>query len=84
MPFDSESRNDEIAVNAPLPEEPADVSGENGHGWITEAAFFKVSPGARQVRQRQEVKMNQLSLIFQWGISAENTLICTVSTVVDF
>ena len=37
------------------------MSGENSQGWITEEAFFTVSPGARQVRQRKEVKMNQLS-----------------------
>ena len=42
MPFDSETRNDEIAVDVPLPEEPAEVSGENDHGWITEEAFFTV------------------------------------------
>ena len=45
--FDSITRDDEIAVDVPLPEQ----------GWITE----EVSPGARQVRQRKEVKMNQLS-----------------------
>ena len=61
VPFDSETRNDEIAVDVPLPEEPAEMSDENGQGWITEEAFFTVSPGARQVRQRKEVKMNQLS-----------------------
>ena len=60
-PFDSETRNDEIAVDVPLPEEPTEMSGECGQGWITEEAFFTVSPGARQVRQRKEVKMNQLS-----------------------
>ena len=59
VPFDSETRNDEIAVNVPLPEEPTAMSGENGQGRITEEAFFTVSPGARQVRQRKEVKMNQ-------------------------
>ena len=37
------------------------MSGENGRGWITEEAFFTVSPGGQQVRQRKEVKMNQLS-----------------------
>ena len=61
VPSDSETNNDEIAVDVPLPEEPAEVSGENGQGWITEEAFFTVAPGARQVRQRKEVKMNQLS-----------------------
>ena len=30
VPFDLESRNDEIAVNVPLPEEPTEMSGENG------------------------------------------------------
>ena len=59
MPFDSETRNDEVAVDVPLPEETAEMSGENGQGWITEEAFFTISPGPRQVRQRQEVKMNQ-------------------------
>ena len=37
------------------------MSGENSQGWITEEAFFTVSPGGLQVRQRKEVKMNQLS-----------------------
>ena len=59
--FDSDTRNDEVAVDVPLPEETAEISGENSQGWITEEAFFTVSPGARQVRQRKEVKMNQLS-----------------------
>ena len=63
VPFDSETRNDQIAVDVPLPEEPTEMSGESGQGWITEEAFFTVSPGARQVRQRKEVKMNQLSLV---------------------
>ena len=61
LPFGSETRNGEIAVDVPLPEEPTEMSGEKGQGWITEEAFFTVSPGARQVRQRKEVKMNQLS-----------------------
>ena len=59
--FDSDTRNDEVAVDVPLPEETVEMSGENSQGWITEEAFFRVSPGARQVRQRKEVKMNQLS-----------------------
>ena len=37
------------------------MSGENGQSWITEEAFFTVSHGARQVQQREEVKMNQMS-----------------------
>ena len=53
VPFDSETRNDEIAVNVPMPEEPTEMSGESGQGWITEEAFFTVSPGARQARQRK-------------------------------
>ena len=61
VPFDSETRNDEVAVDVPLPEETAEMCDENGQGWITEEAFFTVSPGARQVRQRKEVKLNQLS-----------------------
>ena len=63
VPFDSETRNDEVVVDVPLPEETAEKSGESGHGWITEEAFFTVSPGARQVQQRKKVKMNQLSLV---------------------
>ena len=59
--FDPVTRDDEIAVDVPLPEETVEMSGENSQGWITEKAFFTVSPGARQVRQRKEVKMNQLS-----------------------
>ena len=56
MPFDSETRKHEIAVDVALPEEPTDMSGESG----TEEAFFTVSPG-QQVRQRKEVKMGHLS-----------------------
>ena len=37
------------------------MSGESGHGWITEEALFTFLPGAPQVRQRNEVKMNHLS-----------------------
>ena len=59
--FDLDTRNDEIAVDVPLPEEPAEVSGDRKQGWITEEALFTVSPGARQVRQRKEVKMSQLT-----------------------
>ena len=40
VPFDSETRNDEVAVDVPLPEETAEMSGENGQGWIIEEAFF--------------------------------------------
>ena len=49
------------SVDVPLLEETVEMSGENSQGLITEEAFFTVSPGARQVRQRKEVKMNQLS-----------------------
>ena len=59
--FDSVTGDDQIVVDVPLPEETAEMSGENSQCWITEEAFFTVSPGARQVRQRKEVKMNQLS-----------------------
>ena len=41
--FDLETTNDEIAVDVPLPEEPAEMNGEQ----------IRV---ARQVRQRKEVK----------------------------
>ena len=61
MTFDLDTRSDEIAVDVPLLEETVEMSGENSQGWITEEAFFTVSPGARQVRQRKEVNMNQLS-----------------------
>ena len=59
--FDSVTGDDKIAVDVALPEETVEMSGENSQGWITEEAFLTVSPGARQVRQRKEVKMNQLS-----------------------
>ena len=62
VPYDSETRNDEVAVDVALPEETAEMSGENGQCWITAEAFFTVSPGARQVRQLKEVKMNHLPL----------------------
>ena len=59
--FVSETKDDEIAVDVALPEEPTGMSGESGRGWITEEAFFTVSPGGQQMRQRKEVKMNHLS-----------------------
>ena len=59
--FDMESKNDEIAADVPLPEEPAEMSGDQPQGWITEEACFTVSPGARQVRQCNEIKMSQLT-----------------------
>ena len=59
--FDLIARDDEIAVDVALPGETVEMSGENSQGWITDEAFFTVSPGARQVRQRKEVKMNKLS-----------------------
>ena len=59
--FDSATRDDKIAIDVPLPEETVEMSGENSQGWITEVPFFTVSPGARQMRQRKEVKMNHLS-----------------------
>ena len=59
--FDSVTRDDEIAVDVPLLEETVEMSDENSQGWITEEAFFTVSLGARQVLQRKEVKMKQLS-----------------------
>ena len=40
MTFDSDTRNDEVAVDVPLPEETVEMSGENSQGWITEEAFF--------------------------------------------
>ena len=61
MHFDSETRDHEIAVGVALLEEPTRMSGESGQGWITEEAFFTVSPGGQQMRQRTEVKMNHLS-----------------------
>ena len=62
MSFDLETRIDEIAVDVPLPEEPAEMSGDHNHCWTTEDACLAVLPGARQVRQRKEVKMSQLTL----------------------
>ena len=61
MSFNLETRNDEIAVDVPLLEEPAEVSGDHNHCWTTEDACFTVLPGARQVRQRKEVKKSQLT-----------------------
>ena len=51
-----------VAIDGPLPEKTVEMSVENSQSWITEEAFFTVSLGARQVRQRKEVKMNRLSL----------------------
>ena len=59
--FDSETKNDEIAVDVALLEEPTGMSEESGRGWITEEAFFTVSLGSQQMRQRKEEKMNHLS-----------------------
>ena len=59
--FDSETKSDEIAVDVALLEEPTGMSEESTRGWITEEAFFTVSPGWQQMRQRKEVKMNHLS-----------------------
>ena len=59
--FEMGTRNDEISADVPLPEQPAKVSGDQSQGWITEEAFFAVSPGARQVRQRKEIKMSLLT-----------------------
>ena len=56
-----ETRSDEIAAEVPLPEEPEAMGSDQPQGWITEEAFFTVPPGARQVRQRKEVKMGQLT-----------------------
>ena len=62
MHFDLETKNDEIAIDVALAEEPTGMSEESGRGWITEEAFFTVSPGWEQMRQRKEVKMNHLPL----------------------
>ena len=58
--FDMETRNGEIAADVPLPEEPAEMSGDPPQGWIKEEALLTVSHGARQVRQRKE-KTSQLT-----------------------
>ena len=36
-------KNDEIAADVPLPEEPAEMNSDQPQGWITEQAFFAVS-----------------------------------------
>ena len=51
-----ETRSDEIAADVPLPEEPEAMGSDQPQGWITEEAFFRVPPGARQVRQRKDIK----------------------------
>ena len=60
LTMNSDTRNDEVAVDVPVPEGTVEMGGENNQHWITEEAFFTVTPGARQVRQRKEVKMNRL------------------------
>ena len=62
MPLDTETNNDEIAADVPLPEDPAEMSGDQPQTWITEEAIFTVSPGLRKERQRKEVKMSQMTL----------------------
>ena len=37
------------------------MGNDQPQGWIMKEAFFTVSPGAQQVRQRKEVKMSQLT-----------------------
>ena len=37
------------------------MSQDQFQGWITEEVFFDVSLGARQVQQRKEVRLNQLT-----------------------
>ena len=59
--YDSNTRDDEIGVDVPLPKETEEMGGENSQGWIAEEAFFTISPGARQVRQQKGVTMNHLS-----------------------
>ena len=59
--FQMKTRSDEISADVPLPEEPEAMGSDQPQGWITEEAFFTVSPGARQIRQRKEVKMSQLT-----------------------
>ena len=44
--FDLETINDEIAVDVPSPEEPAEMNGDQNQVWITKEAFFTVSSGA--------------------------------------
>ena len=56
-----ETRNHEIAADVPVPEELEGMSSDQLQGCITEKACFTVSPGARQVRQRKEVTMSQLT-----------------------
>ena len=38
--FGMETKNDEIASDVPLLEEPLDMRGDPSQGWITEEAFF--------------------------------------------
>ena len=56
-----ETSKDELIVDVPLLEEPEAMSNDQLQGWITEEAFFTVSPGAPQVQHRKEVTMNQLT-----------------------
>ena len=56
-----DTRSGEIAADLPLPEEPAETSGDQPQGGITEEAFLTVSLGARHERQRKEIKMSQLT-----------------------
>ena len=48
VPIDSETRTDEIAVDVPLPEEPAEMSGENGQA----GSQKKPSSQSRLVRDK--------------------------------
>ena len=58
---DMDTRIDEIAADVPLREGSGGMGNDQPQGWITEEAFFTVSPGARQVRQRKEVKTSLLT-----------------------
>ena len=59
--FDSVTRDDEIAVDVPLPKETVEMSGKK-QPRLDHRSSLLHSLSARQVRQRKEVKMNQLSL----------------------
>ena len=58
---DMETKNDEVAADAPLPEEPAEMSGDQPQGWIKEDAFLQSRLAHEIVRQRKEINMSQLT-----------------------
>ena len=75
MSFDLESRHDEIAVDVPLPEVPAEMKSDQPQGWITEEAFFSLacSPATRMQPWTQVAIWSCAAGFQHWLIDQERT-----------